>query len=177
MPALVSARADARLPVWVRVVKAKINTDGGAGPRNPGHAGIGIVVRMNGDTHEMNRYIGKATNNVAEMKALIVGVKWAAQLGASSIIIYTDSKLVQGIVTGAWKCKNNGLRPLVAEARRVLAEHFETGGTADWEIRWVGRKDNTAADRLATAAQNFGRNRNPWKKKERSPSFVRDPFQ
>ena len=57
--------------------------DGGCRPRNPGHAGIAVVVKLGGRKHILSRYIGIHTNNYAEYTGLIVAVKYAHSLGAS----------------------------------------------------------------------------------------------
>ena len=125
-------------------MKAVLHTDGGA-RGNPGPAGIGVVLRtQDGDViGEMALGIGESTNNVAEYTALIEGLRLALEKGITELGVRLDSELVVSQVTGAWKIKNDRLRALAAEARRLL-ERFDS-----FEIAHVRREHNADADRLA----------------------------
>lgn len=125
-------------------MRARLHADGGA-RGNPGPAGIGVVLRdENGDiAGEIARGVGRATNNVAEYKALIAGLELALDKGVSDIDIFMDSQLVVQQVKGLWKIKNESLRPLAVRARALL-NRFDSAVLA-----LVGREQNSDADKLA----------------------------
>ncbi len=107
-----------------------IEADGGA-RGNPGPAGYGAVVRDADDgtvLAERSEFIGTATNNVAEYRGLIAGLRAAAELGAAEVAVRMDSKLVVEQMKGAWQVKNAALRVLareaVAAARPVRHRHL-----------------------------------------------------
>ena len=127
--------------------KAIVNFDGGA-RSNPGPAAIGVVVR-DGDgavLQEVGEKIGKATNNVAEYRALLRGIELAAAQGATELELVGDSMLVVRQVEGGYKVKNAGLKELHAEVKKALA------GFDSWSIRYVPRAENADADRLVNEA-------------------------
>jgi len=123
--------------------KLVVNVDGGA-RGNPGPAAIGAVVQSGeGEVlEERAKRIGVATNNVAEYRALLLGIERALALGASELELIGDSELIVRQVKGEYKVKDANLRKLHAEVRRALRE-FE-----DWSIRHVRREQNAEADRL-----------------------------
>jgi probable phosphoglycerate mutase len=125
-------------------VQAILNTDGGA-RGNPGPAGIGVVLRAgNGDPiATVARGIGVATNNVAEYAALIEGLELALAHGVDDIVVRLDSELVVNQVNGAWKIKDEKLRPLAVRARALLDRFARS------EVSHVRRADNAEADGLA----------------------------
>jgi ribonuclease HI len=125
------------------VEKLVVNVDGGA-RGNPGPAAIGVVVRdANGEVvEERGERIGEATNNVAEYRALLLGIERAATRGAAELELVGDSELVVRQVKGEYKVKDAGLRELHAEVERALGD-FER-----WSIRHVPRAENAEADRL-----------------------------
>jgi ribonuclease HI len=92
----------------------------GACSGNPGPAGSGIVlVAPDGKMHEGFDYLGEATNNVAELTAILRALEWLpAEAGA--IVIHTDSKYAIGVLTKNWKAKVNG--ELIAKTRRLVQE-------------------------------------------------------
>ena len=124
--------------------------DGGS-RGNPGPAAIGAVVI---DTTlappmaiaEVSEAIGVTTNNVAEYRALIAGLEAARALGARSVSVRGDSKLVIEQVVGRWKVKQAHLKPLHARACELLSE-FERV-----DLEHVRRERNTDADALVNAA-------------------------
>ncbi|HEX7293369.1 MAG TPA: ribonuclease HI family protein [Solirubrobacterales bacterium] len=124
-----------------------VNVDGGA-RGNPGPAAIAAVVQDSegGVLEERGERIGKATNNVAEYRALLLGIERAAALGASDVELVGDSELVVRQVKGEYKVKDANLRELHAEVKRALAP-FER-----WSIRHVRREHNSEADRLVNQA-------------------------
>lgn len=130
-----------------------VEADGGA-RGNPGPAGWGALVRA-AETGEVlvarGEAIGTATNNVAEYRGLIAGLQAAAELGADSVEVRMDSKLVIEQMTGRWRIKHPGLRPLAAQAA-ALVRRFDS---VAWQ--WVPRERNREADRLANEAMDAAR--------------------
>lgn len=124
-----------------------INSDG-ASRGNPGPAGIGVSIRVDGeaDAREFYAYIGETTNNVAEYKALLLGLGEAEKLGAASVTVLADSELLVRQLNGQYKVKAEGLRPLFLEASRRLR------GFPDVRVAHVRREENRDADRLANRA-------------------------
>jgi probable phosphoglycerate mutase len=134
----------------VTTVRVIVEADGGA-RGNPGLAGYGAVVRdpLTGSALvERSASLAMTTNNVAEYSGLIAGLSAAADLGAREVVVRMDSKLVVEQMTGRWKIKNAGLRPLAAQAAS-LVRGFER---VDFE--WVPRSRNTDADALANQAMD-----------------------
>jgi ribonuclease HI len=127
--------------------KLVVNVDGGA-RGNPGPAAVGVVVQNPGGEvlEERGERIGTATNNVAEYRALLLGIERAAELGASELELVGDSELVVRQVKGEYKVKDANLRELHAEVKRALRP-FER-----WSIRHVRRERNAEADRLVNQA-------------------------
>jgi ribonuclease HI len=124
-------------------VKLVVNVDGGA-RGNPGPAAIAAVVRSaDGEVlEERGERIGRATNNVAEYRALLLGIARAAELGASELELVGDSELVVKQVKGEYKVKDATMRELHAEVKEALS------GFDGWSIRHVRREYNAEADRL-----------------------------
>jgi ribonuclease HI len=92
----------------------------GACSGNPGPAGSGVVlVAPGGKMHEGLEYLGQATNNVAELTAILRAVEWIPA-DAKAIVVHTDSQYAIGVLQKGWKAKANG--ELVALAKRVVAE-------------------------------------------------------
>ena len=124
-----------------------MNVDGGA-RGNPGPAAIGVVVRtQEGDVlAEAAEMIGKATNNVAEYRALIRGIELAALNGATEVELLGDSELVVKQVRGEYKVRDAGLKPLHAEARAALSAF------GAWSFSHIRREKNAEADALVNQA-------------------------
>jgi ribonuclease HI len=131
--------------------KLVVNVDGGA-RGNPGPAAVGVVVQdADGEVlEEAAERIGSATNNVAEYRALLLGIERARELGASELELIGDSELIVRQVKGEYKVKDAGLRELHAEVKRALTP-FES-----WSIRHVRRDNNAEADRLVNEALDGG---------------------
>jgi ribonuclease HI len=130
-----------------RAERVVLYVDGGA-RGNPGPAGIGAVL-TDAEGNELaraNDYIGVATNNAAEYRALLLGLERARALGAREVEVVNDSQLVARQVTGQYRVKSDDLRPLHAQALRALRE-FDR-----WSIRSVGRDQNELADALVNEA-------------------------
>jgi ribonuclease HI len=121
----------------------RVNVDGGA-RGNPGPAAIAAVVHDGdgGVLEEQSAAIGRATNNVAEYRALLLGIERAAALGAKRLELVGDSELVVRQVKGDYKVKDETLRAL----HRQVTEALE--GFDEWSIRHVRRDENEEADRL-----------------------------
>ena len=121
--------------------------DGGA-RGNPGPAGVGVVlVDDSGDEIDRaNEYIGETTNNVAEYRALLLGLDRARALGVRELEIVNDSELIARQLTGEYRVKKEELRLLHAQARQAL------GAFERWSIRSVPRTKNEVADALVNEA-------------------------
>jgi ribonuclease HI len=128
-------------------VRVVVNVDGGA-RGNPGPAAVAAVVQdARGEVlEERGERIGRATNNVAEYRALLLGIARAAALGATELELLGDSELIVKQVKGEYKVKDAALRELHAEVKRAL------GGFEGWSIRHVRRERNAEADRLVNEA-------------------------
>jgi ribonuclease HI len=124
-----------------------VHVDGGA-RGNPGPAAIAAVVSTpTGEVlEERGEVIGSATNNVAEYRALLLGLERARELRAPEVEIVGDSELVVRQVRGEYKVKDEALKALYAKVVKALSE-FEK-----WSIRHVRREENEAADALVNAA-------------------------
>ena len=116
----------------------------GASKGNPGHAGIGVVLKSQDQTLlEFCDYIGQTTNNVAEYRALIKGLQLAHENKIDTIAVISDSELIVRQMNGQYKVKNEVLRPLYLEAQK-LAQNFR-----QYSLTHVLRSENKDADRLA----------------------------
>ena len=146
-----------------------VEADGGS-RGNPGPAGYGAVVR-DADTGriiaEAAEFIGHATNNVAEYRGLIAGLRAAHDLDPDATVdVRMDSKLVVEQMSGRWKIKHPDMQPLAAEARTVLPRSRVT-------YTWIPRERNKDADRLANEAMDAGRSGRAWEPKPRpAPAAV-----
>lgn len=127
-----------------------IEADGGS-RGNPGHSGSGAVVMdmASGEIlAEIGLYGGIASNNVAEYKAMIAGVRRALEIDPDAdLLIRMDSKLVVEQMSGRWRIKHPDMAELAAEARGLL-----TGTPVRFE--WIPRLDNSRADKLANLAMD-----------------------
>ncbi|MEU2184762.1 reverse transcriptase-like protein, partial [Streptomyces thermolilacinus] len=135
-----------------------VEADGGS-RGNPGPAGYGAVVLdpVTGEAlAEAAEYIGVATNNVAEYKGLLAGLRAARELAPdASVRVRMDSKLVVEQMSGRWKIKHPDMKPLAAEAARIYPP-----GQVSYE--WIPRERNKHADRLANEAMDAGREGRQW---------------
>ncbi|MEU7277498.1 bifunctional RNase H/acid phosphatase [Streptomyces sp. NPDC045431] len=135
-----------------------VEADGGS-RGNPGPAGYGAVVLdpVSGEPLvETAEYIGVATNNVAEYRGLVAGLKAARELAPDAKIrVRMDSKLVVEQMSGRWKIKHPDMKPLAAEAARVFPASQVT-------YEWIPREKNKHADRLANEAMDAGKRGKQW---------------
>jgi len=123
--------------------KVVVHVDGGS-RGNPGPAAAGAVATAPDGTAlgERALFLGDATNNVAEYRAIQLGIELARELGASEIEVVNDSQLVARQIGGEYKVKNKGLMPLFTETMAALRE-FDR-----WSVRDVRREQNERADQL-----------------------------
>ncbi|PID83692.1 ribonuclease H [Candidatus Gracilibacteria bacterium] len=132
--------------------KYTIYSDGGS-RGNPGPAGCGIfIVDSNGKPLEKRyKYIGVATNNIAEYTAILLGISRAIELGAASIEVRADSKLAIEQLSGNFKVKNPDLKSIFD----IIGEKISNWGG---EVKFVHipREKNKEADRLANVAMDVG---------------------
>ena len=134
----------------------RLFTDGAA-RGNPGPSGAGVVieddqgVRLRG----LHRYIGTGTNNEAEYKALIEGLKAVMEWKPDRLEVYLDSKLVVEQINGRYKIKKVELQPLHRQAKSML------DGFDEWVVAHIERERNRGADALANRALDERANRGP----------------
>lgn len=124
-----------------------MHVDGGA-RGNPGPAAAACVVSdASGETlAEHAELIGRATNNVAEYRALLLGLACARELGADEVEVIGDSELIAKQVQGLYKVKHEAMKPLYLDAMKALR------GFTSWSIRTVPRAQNKRADALVNEA-------------------------
>lgn len=134
-----------------------VEADGGS-RGNPGIAGGGAVV-IDGESGEvvaeLGVYVGVATNNVAEYRGMLEGLRRAFEIDpGASVHVRMDSKLVIEQMSGRWKIRNPDMRELAREARELIGPRHAT-------FEWVPRLENSRADALANHAMDrrssFGR--------------------
>jgi probable phosphoglycerate mutase len=131
-------------------MKLIIEADGGS-RGNPGPSGSGAVV-IDAETGEVlaeiSKFIGVATNNVAEYKALIAGLLESYRLDPEAELeVRMDSKLVIEQMAGGWKIKHPDMQELAIEAHRIIS-----GRSIQWS--WIPREQNASADALANRAMD-----------------------
>jgi ribonuclease HI len=133
-------------------MKVVVHVDGGA-RGNPGPAAAACVISTpEGETlGEHAQLLGATTNNVAEYRALLLGLEQASELGADEVEVVGDSELIAKQVLGQYKVKNAALKSLHGEALASFAR-FES-----WSIRTVPRAQNAEADALVNAALDQAR--------------------
>jgi ribonuclease HI len=128
-------------------VKVVVHVDGGA-RGNPGPAAAAAVLSTPAGEvlDEAAELLGRVTNNVAEYRGLLLGLRRARELGATEVEVVNDSELVARQITGAYRVKHPDMRPLHAHALAALGE-FER-----WTVRSVPRAQNARADALVNEA-------------------------
>jgi ribonuclease HI len=133
-------------------MKVIVHVDGGA-RGNPGPAAAACVISSpEGEVlGEHAQLLGTVTNNVAEYRALLLGLQQARELGANEIEVIGDSELIAKQVKGLYKVKHEAMKPLHREATAALGQ-FER-----WSIRTVPRAQNAHADALVNAALDQAR--------------------
>jgi ribonuclease HI len=128
-------------------VKARLFTDGGA-RGNPGPAASAFVLEAEDGTvlEARGTAIGVATNNVAEYRALVEGLRRASELGVDELEVVSDSELIVKQMRGEYRVKNEALRVLNREASTLAGAMRRVTYTA------VRREQNELADRLVNEA-------------------------
>ena len=128
-------------------MKARLSTDGGA-RGNPGPAAYGYVLETEDGTvlAAHGEAIGVATNNVAEYRGLVEGLRKAAELQVDELEVVSDSELLVHQMRGDWKVKNDALRELWSEANDLERKLGKVTYTA------VRREHNELADSLVNEA-------------------------
>jgi ribonuclease HI len=128
-------------------MKVVVHVDGGS-RGNPGPAAAASVISTPAGEilDEAAELLGTVTNNVAEYRALLLGLARARALGATEIEMVNDSELIAKQVQGLYKVKHAAMRPLHSEAMAALR------GFGAWRIRSVPRAQNAHADALVNAA-------------------------
>jgi ribonuclease HI len=128
-------------------VKARLSTDGGA-RGNPGPAAFAYVLEAEDGTvlAAHGEAIGVATNNVAEYRALVEGLRKAGEVGVTDLEVVSDSELMVKQMRGEYKVKNEALRELSIQAGRLARAVGSVRYTA------VRREHNELADRLVNEA-------------------------
>ncbi len=132
-------------------MKARLSTDGGA-RGNPGPAAYGYVLEDEDGTvlDARGEAIGTATNNVAEYRALVEGLRRAAEAGVDDLTVVSDSELIVKQMRGEYRVKNAALRDLFLEATDLASRVGRVTYTA------VRREHNELADRLVNEALDRG---------------------
>jgi ribonuclease HI/GNAT superfamily N-acetyltransferase len=136
--------------------KLVIYTDG-ASRGNPGPAAIGVVIQDESGrpVATISQNLGEATNNQAEYRAIIAGLEKALALNATHVELRSDSELVVHQLSGKYRVKNEGLKPLVQKVG-VLRTKFSS-----LAVSYIPREKNMAADRLANQALDGKKVREP----------------
>jgi ribonuclease HI len=124
----------------------------GASRGNPGESGIGIILKdQQGTTVSiLGEYIGKATNNVAEYRALVRCLTLASELGCTHLVVHSDSELMVKQLQGTYRVKDADLKRHYADVQAVLKK-----APFSFEIRHIDRSLNKEADGLANRAINL----------------------
>jgi ribonuclease HI len=120
----------------------------GASRGNPGEAGCGVFFQdaEGRALHEASRYLGEATNNVAEYEAFILAVEEAVRLGWHTLKVVADSELLVRQLTGRYRVRNPGLKELYAKAVSMCR------GLDSWSVEHTRREENVRAHELANDA-------------------------
>jgi ribonuclease HI len=127
--------------------KLIIHTDG-VSKGNPGRASIGVIIRdeKGGLVAAISQSIGRATNNQAEYRAIIVALEEALPLDADKVELNSDSELVVRQIKGQYRVRKEALRPLYQRVKQLQAS------LKGFKIKHVPRQQNREADKLANAA-------------------------
>ncbi|MBP7232263.1 MAG: ribonuclease HI family protein [Syntrophaceae bacterium] len=120
----------------------------GACRGNPGLGGGGAVITDEADRvlWQGKEFLGHCTNNIAEYKALILGLKGALSLNYKNLNVYLDSELLANQINGLYRVKNEHLKTLMVEVRSLLSSFQSV------KVQHVLRCHNSLADKLANLA-------------------------
>lgn len=125
----------------------------GACRGNPGPMAVGVVLLENGKkVKELSKRLGIGTNNIAEWRALVEGLKLAKAQGCKELEVRGDSQLIIKQISGQYRVKSDNLVPLFNEARK-LCESFER-----LRFKWVKREENLYTDTLSNMALDMNCN-------------------
>jgi ribonuclease HI len=115
----------------------------GASKGNPGRAGGGAVIKspLNVVLFELSESFGETTNNVAEYRALLMGLEKCKSVGIKNLEVFMDSKLIVEQMSGRWKIKNENLIPIYTQIKEIEFNEIT--------FTWIPRKENIHADQLA----------------------------
>ena len=128
------------------LLKATVWFDG-ACSGNPGPMGGGAVVHVEGGTPQiLSMAFGTGTNNQAEYRALILGLRHALAAGVEDVTVHGDSQLILRQLEGKYKVKNADLKPLHDEAAKLLRQFSAV------KLEWVPRAQNAVADEASKRA-------------------------
>lgn len=132
-------------------MKVVVHVDGGA-RGNPGPAAAAAVISTPAGEvlDEVFETLGTATNNVAEYRGVLLGLRRARELGASEVELVNDSELVAKQIKGVYRVKHPAMAPLHLDAMSALRSFSR------WSVRSVPRAENRAADRLVNEALDAG---------------------
>ena len=127
----------------------KIYSDG-ASRGNPGEAAAAALIYDQDDNllEEHSSYLGKTTNNIAEYRALLLGLRRARELGAREVEVFADSQLIIRQMRGEYRVKHQALKPLFLQARELAAAFARV------EFNFIPRAKNKRADALANQVLN-----------------------
>ncbi|MBI4252873.1 ribonuclease HI family protein [Candidatus Uhrbacteria bacterium] len=121
-------------------------TDGGA-RGNPGPAALGaVVIDADGKKHKIKKYIGSATNNVAEYQALIAALERAHHLGARHVTCYLDSELIVKQMNREYRVKDPTLGQLFLKVWNIASRFSSIS------FHHIRREKNKEADTLVNEA-------------------------
>jgi ribonuclease HI len=147
-----------------------IYTDGGS-RGNPGPAACAAVVQSADDGQtllEEGKFLGRATNNVAEYEGILLGLELARRIEARQIEIRSDSELLVRQIVGQYRVKNPGLKPLYDRVRKAIGDFDSV------EIRHVRREQNVEADRVVNETLDAERRGGPSGGNKHRPSAPGD---
>jgi ribonuclease HI len=124
-------------------------TDGGS-RGNPGPAAAGIVITDPAGRviHSSGHFIGRATNNIAEYRAMIFGLEEAHRRGIAQLKVCSDSELMVHQINGVYRVKNEFIRPLYAQVMELLQKFRQV------RVEHIRREGNTLADDMANRAMD-----------------------
>lgn len=137
-----------------------INTDGGA-RGNPGPGACGAVLKDHTGNiiKKVGKYLGVCTNNEAEYQGLLLGLKYAVELGADCAEVLMDSELIVNQMKGAYRVKTPHLIPLHQQAKELENQLERVTYFA------VRREQNKLADAIVNKVlDDYGENHNNVKK-------------
>lgn len=151
----------------------RVEADGGS-RGNPGVAGYGALVRDPGSGEvlvELAAPLGTASNNVAEYRGMLAGLRAARTIDPSADVeVGMDSKLVVEQMSGRWKIKHPDMRELARQGRDLVAEITAAGGSV--EFVWMPRDANAHADALSNRGMD-GEEVEEWREQSRADHVPR----